>query len=385
MPFVWLGWGLALALLAGAWYLKTGLARVVMFNAAVLLAMFAMAETYVALYDEGFPTYSAPYALDDDVLGTVPVKQVRAHSSRIEHGKVVYDVNYTIDANGLRIAPASQVDSPAGSVLFFGCSFTFGEGVQDDETVPYQVAIQSNGRYETYNFGFHGYGPHQMLAAIESGRVRQIVTKSPRYAFYEALPDHVARVAGKIPYGRHNPRYRLNPDGTVRLDGHFDDGQKPPSAFELRLRGQLRKSAIYRMFERAEPRTNEDDLRLLLATVRRSRDLLAAEYPGIEFHVVLWRNFEYEQPIYQKLQEGFAEMHIPVHLVENMLPDYNLDSRKYLLSPGDGHPNQLANRLLARYIVSEILSPNPEVPSPPRDDRGTARKRDEIPTSLTSH
>lgn len=362
MPFVWIGWGWSVTLFAGAWYLRAGWIRVVTFNVAVFVVVLAATETFWGLTQPAPPIYSDPYYVDDDVLGVVPMKGIRAHSTRSEHGKLLYDVTYTIDSNGLRIAPPHQASSPDGSVLFFGCSFTFGEGVQDDETVPYQLGIQSGGRYKVYNFGFHGYGPNQMLALIESGRLRQVVDTPPRFAIYQALPDHVARVAGKIPYGKHSPRYLLGTDGTVRLNGHFDDGQVPPSYFQAHLRGQLRKSAIYRTLENLRPRTNENDVRLLLATVRRSRELLEAEYPGIEFRVILWRNFAYEQPLYEALQKGFAQLNIPVTPVNAILTDYDTAPQKYLLSEANGHPNAWADRMIANYLVTKILPQNPEIP-----------------------
>jgi hypothetical protein len=165
-------------------------------------------------------------------------------------------------------------------------------------------------------------------------------------------------VAGKIPYGKHSPRYQLDSDGVSRLHRHFDDGQNPPSPFQLHLRGQLRKSAIYRAFERFEPRTNDGDVRLMLATVYRSRDLLVADYPGIQFHVNLWRNFDYEQSLYRQLQKGFAQMNVPVHLAEDVLPDYN-QPRTVLASGGRPTPERTCEYLFARYVVTRLLSARP--------------------------
>jgi hypothetical protein len=361
MPFAWLEMLWALVFLVGTGKLTSNWARIVLFNAALIAVLLAPTEIYMTSHEREHPVFSFPYYTADDVLGVVPVKNVHAHSTEFRHGKLVYDVTYTTDANGLRVAPPVKTGKAENSVLFFGCSFTYGEGVQDDQTMPYQVGIQSGGQYQIYNFGFHGYAPNQMLAEIESGRVRQVVAASPRFAIYQALPDHVARVAGKIPYGKHGPRYQLDADGTVRLRGHFDDGQKPLTSLAARLDGQLSKSAIYRTLKNHEPPPDENDVRLLLALVRRSRDLLVAQYPGIEFHVILWRNLEYEEKTYEELQRGFAEMKIPVHLIPDILPDYKVNPGRYWLHPEDKHPNALADRLIADYVVTGIVSPNREV------------------------
>jgi len=357
-PCVWLGWAWTLVLIAGARLLRTTSARAVAFNAAVLLAILAATETYFALKENERPVVSDGYYRLDDVLGTAPRMGAIAHASRHEHGKLVYDVTYTIDSDGLRIAPPVRAGNLAGSILFFGGSFTFGEGLQDDETLPYQVGVQSQGAYRIYNFAFHGYGPHQMLASIESGRVLRVVDTPPRYAIYQLISDHVARVAGKIPYGKHSPRYVLDSDGVARLHGHFGDGDDPPSAIEIRLDGQLRKSALYRTIANLEPRTNEADVRLLLAIVRKSRDELAVQFPGIQFQVILW-SFKDDKRICEELNDGLTNMNIPVHSIDGILPDFAQDPQKYILSPVDGHPNALADREIASYVVANLVEPTP--------------------------
>ncbi len=81
-------------------------------------------------------------------------------------------------------------------VLFFGGSFTFGEGLNDNETMPYSVGIKMKGKYQVYNFGFHGYGPHQMLSAIEHNMVNDIISCKQKYVIYQALVTHADRSGG---------------------------------------------------------------------------------------------------------------------------------------------------------------------------------------------
>ena len=199
-PFIWISLIWAFALFAAIVYLRRPWSRVVVFlllNASVTAVAFAAAEAYLSLQEAKPPIYSDGYRIKEDVLGFVPIKGIQAHSSRFERGVKLYDVAYTIDSKGLRVAPPVKHGGLAGCILFFGDSFTFGEGLQDQETLPYQVGIQSGGQYRTFNFGFHGYGPPQMLAAIEKDFVRHIVDCHPDYAIYQALPGHAARVVGE--------------------------------------------------------------------------------------------------------------------------------------------------------------------------------------------
>ena len=45
-------------------------------------------------------------------------------------------------------------------MIIFGDSFTFGEGLNCVQMMPYRVGEIGGGRFEVYNFGFQGYGPH---------------------------------------------------------------------------------------------------------------------------------------------------------------------------------------------------------------------------------
>jgi hypothetical protein len=192
-----------------------------------------------------------------------------------------------------------------------------------------------------------------MLANIERRRVNQIADCKPKIAIYLAIPNHVQRVAGKVPFVRHALRYQLDPGGAIRVAGHIDDADTPRSPLSRLIRGYLSRSAIGQMLR--TPRVSADDVRLLLATVQRSRNLLTTDYPGIKFQVILWPSLREDGKVYGALQDGFRELHIPVHRVEDILPGFNSDSAKYVLSKRDLHPNGTANRLLAEYVLTKIV------------------------------
>jgi len=145
----------------------------------------------------------------------------------------------------------------------------------------------------------------------------------------------------------------------VHQEGFF--GDRKPLALRLglgkRIGGQLNKSALWREFSMGDSRITDDDIRLYFAVVRRSQQLLAAEYPGIQFRVLLWpsQNVAQQRATYLKLRDGFRQMGIPLDLVEDVLPGYSTDRSPYVLGPADHHPSALADRLLAHFVVSHIL------------------------------
>jgi hypothetical protein len=83
-----------------------------------------------------------------------------------------------------------------------------------------------------------------------------------------------------------------------------------------------------------------------------------AEYPGIQFHVILWDVWEPDHAVYQALLEGFRKLDLPTHTVWDILPGFQLRFSKYSLDRYDWHPNALADRLLANYVLTKIVTPS---------------------------
>jgi len=82
--------------------------------------------------------------------------------------KMVYDITYNIDNNQRRITPTdSKLSKYKGKINVFGGSWVFGEGLNDNETLPYYLQ-KIFPDYKVTNFGFHGWGPHNALYLLEN-------------------------------------------------------------------------------------------------------------------------------------------------------------------------------------------------------------------------
>jgi hypothetical protein len=101
----------------------------VVHNLAFVFLALAMAELYFD-YNEFDRSTTHPHLIhSQNSLGYVAkAGTFRAVKTYGFGTRVVYDVNYSIDKNGLRIAPDSPKQN-GPTVMFFGDSFTFGQGV----------------------------------------------------------------------------------------------------------------------------------------------------------------------------------------------------------------------------------------------------------------
>jgi hypothetical protein len=297
------------------------------------------------------------YMAANDILGYAPPGDRKFTSKKFYQNQLLYDVTYTIGKDGLRITPPAESHSDNECVIFFGGSYTFGEGVDDRSAMPYIVGTLQS--YKVYNFGFHGYGPHQMLSAIENG----MIDCKPELVIYQVLTTHIARSAGYSSWDQHGPRYVLRNKRLI-YNGHFDDQGEASFSINERILFQLEKSNFYRKFIiKVDKYTITDhDIQLFLEIVDDSRSKLVKKFPEVEFHVILWDKSP-DDLTYLKVRDGFNQKSIQFHLVSDMLPGYSEDKTKYEIIY-DRHPNTIAYQLIAEYVVKNIINGmnNPRTP-----------------------
>lgn len=340
-----------LAALGFAWTYWGGRGRVVAFNLASLALLGASYLAWSHETVERIQNFSAAAGLfrPDVAMGHRPDPGLHTTARMMVGDEVIYDTAYTFDADGLRVHPPEAADAPDDCVLFFGCSYTFGEGVGDNEAMPYVVGTLAQGRYRIRNFGFSGYGPHHMLAAIETGLVARVARCKPRFAVYQAHPHHVTRAAGKWWWDERGPRYVQAEDGSVRRSGNFNDPKQSRS-----LSSSLTHDLIDSLPMLDREQTTPEDIRLAHGIIRQAKEQLTALYPGIEFHVLYW---DIGNP--HLFGPGWFSEDITVHDLSEVIgsgkgqwPD---GWEQDVLLPRDVHPTAATHARIARYVGTSIL------------------------------
>ena len=331
-------------------------------NLAAVVAAVAVFEGFLGFNDlrgdgtrmEG--TISEGFVVPDDDLGYRPRVDSRVTARKLFEDRVIYDVTYSIGADGLRVTPRSQSRRPPTCTVFFGDSVTFGEGVNDAETYPFRVGVEPRGETSVYNFAFSGYGPHQALAALNAGRVERTVTCSTIQFVHLAIVEHVARVAGLAGWDRHGPRFRLNKNGTVERDGNFDDPTQLLGRWVLpRWFDQTtdRFRTWHRFFGRSRD-ANDADFALYLGVLDEVARVARSRFPGSSFDLLLWDR--QGDTRFAAIERRLTGSGVVVHRLTTMIPDFAANADRYLLGPRDGHPNALMHQRIGEYVSREIVN-----------------------------
>ena len=204
---------------------------------------------------------------------------------------VIYDVTYNIDESGNRIS--GYPEDYDRSAVFVGGSFTFGEGLQDSESLPSFFALKSG--FRAYNLGMHGYGPHQGLMQLSHPELRKERFGSEKIdiVFYRFIVDHISRVAGYSSWDPIGPCYQLNENNTLDYVGNFEECKSSlktvlidPVLKKLSTSNELWTTRISKKLLNYRPsQISENDLQNFIAVVKAMKE--ESFQMGAEFVVLI--------------------------------------------------------------------------------------------------
>jgi hypothetical protein len=287
------------------------------------------------------------YVIPDPILGFKFSPGALFKNDMLVHKKdTIFNVCYSSDEYGRRIVPQdSSGFQKTKHAIFVGCSYTFGHGLSDKETIPFLFEKKCK-NYQPYNFGFEAYAPNQIAWQFdpESNIINnKNVLQDSGVAIYTFINDHLSRVYGGTLYLNYAPG---TPEVYLKNDSLI---------VTKRDKWQLRKAKFlyntqtlkYFNFNYYYPES--------AGYFKRFADLL--NYSAKQYHQKFKGNFYVAiYPTKNNELRWTAFLDPSIKLIRVPLPDdYDSNLKNYLLSPEyDLHPTGLLNRYYVNYISKYI-------------------------------
>ncbi len=261
---------------------------------------------------------------------------------------VIYEVVYTIDDRQRRVTPVEDPQERDKFLLFFGGSFTFGEGVNDDETLPFHVA-QLAPDYRPYNYGLSGYGPQQMLAKLQSDELAEEVSETKGILIYTFIDAHVERAIGSMyvynAWGDRMPYYTTDWRGNLFRRGNFKTGRPLLSAlYEVLADSEIAKYYHLNIPGELRPGHYRQAVRIIAV----ARDTFRAKFNSDDFYVVIHPD---EGDYFEDMEPYFQAAGLKILNYDELM---KLDPDQGLAIKGDGHPTGKAHQIVAQHIVADL-------------------------------
>ena len=298
--------------------------------------------------------YTKDYFISDGILGYKGRPNTKVDSKKIINGRLVYDVVYSMDASSLRITPNSNENSKK-CLLFFGDSFTIGEGVNDNETLPFYLNEALGAKFRVYNFGFHGYGPHQALALLKSDAIKDKLSPCIKiHSFIEILPDHIKRANSFSPWeDTLAPRFKLKNGNLIWINEKKNIFDK----LERRIFLLLKKSYLFESIFKYKysSRYNALFFALLEEIDKSLQDSFNSKINLIFFDS---NNLSSDLEITQSrdIDEFLKKSKIKYFRLSDLSPSYKNNRLSLGLDICDLHPNSRFNKEIALALISKLRS-----------------------------
>lgn len=261
-----------------------------------------------------------------------------------EDGKLFMDVPYQIDQGSRRVS-YPEVSNAQDYLVFIGCSFTFGVGVLDHETLPSQFQKQTND-YRAYNYGVGGASPREIYYRLKNISKDELLEKKGRvvYSFFSGhlsrhffLPDFVGR------WGFQKPVYK-EVDGKIENMGPYSNLHPYRTWFyKTRL-----KSYAYQVFKEVFPDKLDDNQLMEFADYVEKMSNEAIRLSGKKLIVIVWPGSNEPAKLYSYL----AKENIDLINLSHM--DLKKMTNGQDVVPYDGHPSAKTYAIIATQLLSEL-------------------------------
>ncbi|MCW8133969.1 MAG: hypothetical protein KIS92_26725, partial [Planctomycetota bacterium] len=287
----------------------------------------------------------------DPAFGYKLRPRARATVTKLNGSTLVYKAVYTTDEHGRRVMPAPDGPVPERAVFFLGCSYTFGWGVDDAETMPWKTAELAPYR-RVYNFGVGGYGPQQLVELFKTDLSKEVPQKRA-LAIFTFHHEHINRAAGTPrvvrTFGGDFPWYALDEHtGRPARKGSFRERPNAPANSGSKLLDAMRDY-------HGEVLT-KDDARLAALLIDEARVLFEKRFASDGFYLLLYpaRQDKLTDEVVRIVQANGVKVLDYRHLLNaGGAPDGPVDYDRWFF-PGDGHPNRDLHAKMAAKIVQDL-------------------------------
>lgn len=279
--------------------------------------------------------------------------QFRSEIDRaIEKGHI-YAVGYQLNANGFRNADFTPPSPGRKRIAFLGDSFTYGEGVWEQDTYPrvFEALLKASGDKETevLNLGMLGFRVEDVSKTLEGTALPLGATE----IYYSYVLHHPIRSPA---FQKSCPEPRNLDEVKRKLADLESDADSGPLALVALLRQTIQRRQVtartIEWYQRMYSSENDEGLQTTLKIIRNMRQL--SESRGVKMRLVIF-------PLFYSLEGGY-----PFHNAHDIIAkfcaregipcldlyDFYKGRRTYslVLTSFNSHPNEVAQRIAAEAI-----------------------------------
>lgn len=290
------------------------------------------------------PNYTNVYNNDSE-LGIVPKPSKKFKwVKKCGEDHYIFNVSFTTDKYSRRVTP-NPFKGADKYALFFGCSFTFGDGLNDNQTLPY--FFQSfNRQFRSYNYGFNSYTTTHMLAHLNRPDFYREINEKKGVAFYIFYNGHIERNIPSLSWGRSwEGNYLVYQKNSIKKTGIIKN-KEPIKYWAFKTAKEI---AFLNLFQINYPlKLRDENLEKTADIIEDAYHIYTKKFGNNNFIVLVYPGSTLPLLIKHRLNT----LNISIIDYTDL---FTLQQSEFWIKE-DGHPNEKANQRVAEVLGINLRS-----------------------------
>lgn len=296
---------------------------------------------------KGYALGTESWGNEDAVLGYKYRFPVTTREILRYEDKIIYDKTYNIVSELKRFIPQASSNPSSGRITLMGCSYVFGVGLDDDETIMANLS-RLMPSYEIDNLALIGSGPNITLAYLEERNYQAPKHgKEDIYIYVYSEAEHLTRANGfmiPLEWMGTSPHYELienNGARTMKRQGTIIDAHPLRAKLLNWMRNYV---SIALGLDYDFPPIVDSHREYVCNLFEQMNKVILSHNPKAKFYI---QYYNFGMPPKDYYHRCFAERGI------SELPLKLLESRSNL-HPHDAHPNEKGALKIAQFIKEAL-------------------------------
>ncbi len=248
----------------------------------------------------------------------------------------IYDVCYTMFGNGFRYTKCDYKSKEA--YVFLGCSFVFGAGVNDNETLPYFFSEETSFKSNVLNCGCISKASSTSINILQNDTIGEFLKDVEiKHFFYSFVGDHIER----------NFRIETSTccmDNYKFINNRFSRIPQPFGTIKVAFaRSYIFRKVFLRQIDKHNRRFYEN---YMIESLKEMEKIIKEKYKS-KLTILVWKYF-LEKDLIKKIKQT----NLDVIFIDQSL---NSEESGYSI-PFDGHPTAKANKEIAQYLYNKYVN-----------------------------
>ncbi len=182
--------------------------------------LLAKDKHFLNLYSEIKNHYKSLFTTSNTYLRNDYYENLYFEASANEY-EALNDKTFIVNLDDLRRrVTLDQGEKADKFAIFLGCSFTFGDGLSDDETLPYFFGKKTE-EYQAYNYALSGSAPNMFLYLLSKRNLSEEVKQKSGVVYYFFINNQTLRATthfSTMSFAWPAPKYVFNDKKELYLE-----------------------------------------------------------------------------------------------------------------------------------------------------------------------